>query len=286
MYGLPSGFDASRFVGCMLEQVSFSVNTIHLSFSKNASITTESCFAHSLPGEACDSGRAHVPVCDSRLMQLLGESIECAEASSDGTLSLRFANGHRLVFYDDTPQYEAYRIRLGGGGDHCVKRGQPSALSKPCAQQHRCPLNSGARHGAARPSAVERRRVRREVILSAAVSFMLIQWTRGRSRTPLPIHATTSVNATGSTRPTVEYPGMTYVTVGRKSGALDGVDVFAVMRDGIARDLVERVYTSGQYYREMVYVEFAIDENDPAWMVVAAVAGVAAVNGWEPVAVW
>ena len=81
---------------------------------------------------------------------------------------------------------------------------------------------------------------------------------------------------------------MTYVTVGRKSGALDGVDVFAVMRDGIARDLVERVYTSGQYYREMADTLNSRSTRivtQRGWLS-SPVAGVAAVNGWEPVAVW
>ncbi len=46
-------------------------------------------------------------------MQLVGESIDSAEASSDGTLTLRFTNGQVLACYDDTSQYEAYRLRFG-----------------------------------------------------------------------------------------------------------------------------------------------------------------------------
>lgn len=114
MYGLPIGLDVSCMVGCTLEQVSFSVNTVHLSFSKDVSITIEACFMHSIPGDAGGSKPTQVPLHESRLMQLAGESIESAQASADGTLSLTFTNGHRLVIYDDTPQYEAYRIRLGG----------------------------------------------------------------------------------------------------------------------------------------------------------------------------
>ena len=113
MYGLPPGFDTSRLLGCALEQVSFSENTVHLSFTNDVSITIESCFAHSRHGGLGDVERTRVPVRESQLMQLLGESVESAHASADGTLRLRFTNGHVLACFDDSPQYEAYRIKLG-----------------------------------------------------------------------------------------------------------------------------------------------------------------------------
>jgi len=113
MYGLPVDFDASRLVGCTLEQVSFSENTVHLSFSNDASITIESCFAHSAHDDLGDAERSRVPVRESRLMQLLGESIDSAHASAEGTLSLRFTNGQVFACFDDTSQYEAYRLKLG-----------------------------------------------------------------------------------------------------------------------------------------------------------------------------
>jgi hypothetical protein len=113
MYGLPEGFDASRFVGCTLEQVSFSANTVHLSFDNDISITIEASFTHSMPGDTDRSERSSLPILESRLMQLVGQSIQAAQASSDGTLTLTFGNGQALVCYDDTPQYEAYCLKLG-----------------------------------------------------------------------------------------------------------------------------------------------------------------------------
>ena len=113
MYGLPEEFDASRLVGCVLEQVSFSVNTMHLSFSNDVSITIESCFAHSTYRDLSSAKRIRIPVRQSSVMQLLGESITSAHATSDGTLILKFANGQALACFDDTSQYEAYRIMLG-----------------------------------------------------------------------------------------------------------------------------------------------------------------------------
>ena len=113
MYGLPAGFDPSRLVGCTLEQVSFSANTVHLSFNNDVSITIESCFAHSTHGDVVDAERTRVPVRESRLMQLLAASVESVHGSVEGTLSLKFTNGQALACYDDTPQYEAYRLKLG-----------------------------------------------------------------------------------------------------------------------------------------------------------------------------
>jgi len=111
MYGLPTAFDASRFVRLTLEQVSFTINTVHLSFSDDVSITLESSFEHL--AKDGKPRRLAVPVTESQLMQLLGESVESAHASTDGTLSLRFGDGQALTCYDDAPMYEAYRLRFG-----------------------------------------------------------------------------------------------------------------------------------------------------------------------------
>jgi hypothetical protein len=112
MYGLPVGFDASRFEGLTLEQVSFSANTIHLSFSNAVSITILASFEHRVR-DAVVSGQASVPVQQSQLMQLIGGSVASARGAVDGTLTLRFSNGQRLTCYDDTPMYEAYTMTFG-----------------------------------------------------------------------------------------------------------------------------------------------------------------------------
>lgn len=113
MYGLDPGFDASRLVGCTLELVSFSENTVHLSFSDEFSITIVGCYQHLTHGDSRDTERTCLPIRESRLMELLGESIETAHASPEGTLSLRFTNGQSLACFDDTPRYEAYRLKIG-----------------------------------------------------------------------------------------------------------------------------------------------------------------------------
>lgn len=113
MYGLPATFDPSRLQGSVLDLVCFSENTVSLSFSREVSITIESCFVHSDQHGYGDGQQIDVPVIESRLMQLLGASILLASADADGTLRLKFSNGHTLVCLDDSPRYEAYRINIG-----------------------------------------------------------------------------------------------------------------------------------------------------------------------------
>ena len=114
MYGLPPGFDASRFVGRTVEQVSFSENTVHLAFDEDVGITISSSFSHSTGRGVFRSARVmSVPVSDSRLMQLAGASVESAESTDEGTLTLRFTNGHVFECYDDSPMYESYHLTFG-----------------------------------------------------------------------------------------------------------------------------------------------------------------------------
>lgn len=112
MYGFPSNFDASRFLGCVLESISFTVNTIHFQFEDDVSITIESCLSHVLEKDS-EFKKIHIPILESQLMQLIGEKIEFSEAKTDGTLILQFSNDQKLMVYDDTPMYESYQMRFG-----------------------------------------------------------------------------------------------------------------------------------------------------------------------------
>ena len=114
MYGLPKDFDGSMFIGRTVELVSFSANTIHISFDDHLSITITSSFEHRLgteePTQDCVQ---RVPVEESRLMQLAERSVESVEANTDGTLTLHFNGGHLFRCFDDLPNYECYTITHG-----------------------------------------------------------------------------------------------------------------------------------------------------------------------------
>ena len=113
MYGLPVDFDLSIFVGRSLQLVSFTVNTVHLAFNEDLSITIESSYAHQLETHHPET-RTEVSARESTLMRLLGKVIESAEAFDIGTLVLHFEGGQLLKCFDDSSQYEAYKITNQG----------------------------------------------------------------------------------------------------------------------------------------------------------------------------
>ena len=113
MYGLPRDFDFSIFVGRSVELVSFTVNTVNLSFDEDLSITIGSSYEYQVDTRSPGEKRA-IPVQESTLMQLLGKTIEAAEACGRGTLVLHFEGGQIFKCFDDEPQYEAYTITNRG----------------------------------------------------------------------------------------------------------------------------------------------------------------------------
>ena len=112
MYGLPETFDGSFFIGCRLEIISFTETTICLGFGNNISVTVSSSFQHCIPNEK-DPEIQQVPLSSSHLMQLVGQSVEAVNAEQQGTLTLRFNEGHIFRCFDDTGNYECYQITHG-----------------------------------------------------------------------------------------------------------------------------------------------------------------------------
>ena len=113
MYGLPSDFDASVFIGRELQMVAFTVNTVHLSFDGEVELTIETSFDVQLD-DTSEAVRQAPPVQTSSLMSLVGRTIRSARAHSDGTLMLDFSGGGTLTCIDDSKEYESYHIRVHG----------------------------------------------------------------------------------------------------------------------------------------------------------------------------
>ncbi len=112
MYGLPSSFNTSLLVGKELSEVSFSANTVSLSFGDYALITVMGSFVHRCK-DSTYVNKETIPLSSSALMSLVGKTVRLAEARQDGTLSLHFENSDVLVLLDDSKQYESYIIRIG-----------------------------------------------------------------------------------------------------------------------------------------------------------------------------
>jgi hypothetical protein len=113
MYGLPADFDPTLFLGRELEQVSFTANTVHLTFDGDASITILDTFEVRLVQGAAPV-RQTPPVEQSNLMGLLGRRVVSAHRTATGTMALAFEQGGELLCMDESTQYESYTIRIGG----------------------------------------------------------------------------------------------------------------------------------------------------------------------------
>lgn len=112
MYGLPSDFDASFFVGVTLEMICFNANQISLQFDKKVVLTIEGRYLHKKGAADQPAQIVSLPVSKSDLMLLLERSVSLASGAEDGTLTLVFDNRHSLTCFDDA-QYESYRIKIG-----------------------------------------------------------------------------------------------------------------------------------------------------------------------------
>jgi Family of unknown function (DUF6188) len=113
MHSLPPDFDASAFTGTELVQVSFSANTVHLVFETDVQMTIVGPFfvqVHcGLPPV-----RYSPPVESSSLMALIGKRVVSASGDADGTLTLQFENGGKIICIDESKNYESYTLIIGG----------------------------------------------------------------------------------------------------------------------------------------------------------------------------
>lgn len=117
MYEIPDDFDPNTFVGCELELVSFSVNTVYLSFDRTGglSITIEGETSHEYVD---DHGvllvrPETVPAAETRLVQLLGKTVVAATVESHVDLRLQFDDHQVLRCLGASKQYEMYHIAAG-----------------------------------------------------------------------------------------------------------------------------------------------------------------------------
>jgi Family of unknown function (DUF6188) len=113
MYGLPKDFTGDFFIGRTLEAVTFTVNTVHLRFDNEVSVTVLSSLQHVTSSEDELRDPQLVPLSNSRVMELLGQRVRDAVAVDFGTLRLIFENDQTLSIFDDSTYYESYSIQCG-----------------------------------------------------------------------------------------------------------------------------------------------------------------------------
>lgn len=111
MYGLPSDTDLSFLHGAQLDQVCISQNEVILHLHPEVEIMIASTIE--LGGE--QGGRILEDPRDQGLAicSRLGERIERAEGTSEGTLRLFWTSGHSIAIHDTWTEFESYTITQG-----------------------------------------------------------------------------------------------------------------------------------------------------------------------------
>ena len=115
MYGLRRGIDLDFLNGRLLEQVAIGVYQIQFGFDEDLRISVEGQFAYFDGNEECvwkpESGAERLA---AGTVALLGATVQAFDAQPDGTLTLKFSNGHRLTIVDSSKEYESYDITRPG----------------------------------------------------------------------------------------------------------------------------------------------------------------------------
>jgi hypothetical protein len=115
MYGLPNDIDLSFLNGRLVEQIAIGVYQIIFGFDEDVRISVYFQFSY-LDGLSESVWRPELgfaPIA-AHAVALLGATVETFEAQEDGTLTLNFSNGHRLVIPDSSKEYESYDITRPG----------------------------------------------------------------------------------------------------------------------------------------------------------------------------
>jgi hypothetical protein len=109
VYGLPTGFDATIFVGRRLDRICFAQYIIFFYFDDDLVVNLEASFTVE-HASGKQSRKQAAPVDSSDVMALIGQTVKWAASEPEGTLAIGFEGGETLRFLDDKSHYESYSI--------------------------------------------------------------------------------------------------------------------------------------------------------------------------------
>lgn len=113
MYGIPSDFDPSVFVGMTLDQIAFTANSVMFIFDSGAIITVEGCLEfEDTPNNLRET--LAIPPSSAKLLAVVGLQVEGAAVEQRDRLILCFPGSRRIGFCDDQTNYESFRIQVNG----------------------------------------------------------------------------------------------------------------------------------------------------------------------------
>jgi hypothetical protein len=112
MYGIPRTDRLAGLLGTDLIQVCIGSHHVILRFDERAAISVECSFDHILKNQETyhyeDLWKQ-----PSTLTTLLGSSVTKVETPERRTLRLYFSNGEAIDLFEDSDQYECFRIQIG-----------------------------------------------------------------------------------------------------------------------------------------------------------------------------
>jgi hypothetical protein len=115
VYGLNKNIDLKFLNGRECVQIAIGVYQIQFGFDEDVRISVEGEFRYFDDGtEVVCRPEPGSPQIAARTVALLGATIETFEGRENGTLTLSFSNGHRLIIPDSSQEYESYTITCPG----------------------------------------------------------------------------------------------------------------------------------------------------------------------------
>ena len=114
MYPPPSEEIIRRLMDSDLDAVNFFRYVIHLRFENGNQLSIETPFRFDTRQNLSNSPANGFLLSESKLMRVLGSSINQFKCDTDGTLELQFTNGDALIIYANDPAFEAYTLSIDG----------------------------------------------------------------------------------------------------------------------------------------------------------------------------
>lgn len=115
MYGVPADLDLSFLRGAELIQVCLGQYQLQFHFHPVGSISVEGGWEMlDATGAVIDRRHDGPDRPPFQLHRLLGQPVVGSEVSAPDWFALRFVGGEVLRVFDDSPQYESFKIEPGG----------------------------------------------------------------------------------------------------------------------------------------------------------------------------
>jgi len=114
MYPPPPKEIVQKLIHSDLVTICFGSSVVNLHFENENCLSVEGPFRFAERRHLADAPVFDFPLSETRLIRVLGCSVNDMKCDTDGTLELGFSNGDVLIVYANDPAYEAYILLIGG----------------------------------------------------------------------------------------------------------------------------------------------------------------------------